>query len=1090
MKKLNKLRLVNWHFISNETIEFKNNVLLTGANASGKSTILDALTFLLTAGNKTFNQAANEKSSRDLKGYVKCKLGQENKEYLRDGDVTGDICAEFYDDQTKEYFVIGAIIEANEINARNVFYSGENTKIDDVTFYDPKGAVFTITEFKKLHKNLKFYSSNKEAASAFRNLYGSINSDFFNMLAKSVAFKPISNVKEFIYQNILEKKEIKIDNIKDAIRSFKDLEATLKVVQAKINRLQELRQLIDESKNIIDKQKYLDYLMKLFDVKKIENSKINISNQIEIEKTRLESIEDDLNEQVKHVYELQEKSRDLYDALSNDEGFKNNEYITRQINKLNQDLEQLGDPLNSYLNQADNIKGILKNLKEEFDEKEFNEFYNLQLKNTDLRMLEDIKFKVVNYQNVFDRISIANSENIGSLTYEKNTYVEKIKQIKSEQQTLNSNRLSYPQGLTQLRAEIAENLKRLYNKDVSVHIFCELVDITDKRWSTVIESFLGNQRFVLIVEPKYYDSALQIFARIKNKYSFGFGIVNTDQLQQHNKYAPNSLATIMKSENKDAQNYINYTCGNVIMCDNESELKDYSVAVTNDGLLYRGYVVRSMNLKVTKYIGSQALDDQKSRLEEESIEAATGYQETSAKIAALREANEKISGLKLDSFIDNIDDLIDYYNIKDKITKLNIEQNKAKKLSTTETQDEYDKVREEINEAEARKNAINQAIGKQKAVISNYEDRLVETNNRLLELNKALSSIASDNVALDSDCRKEYDELTSHMSIDVAYTNCQRRLDTVVNSYQNMTNGILNKQKDYITEFNSNLSVGISECDVFMAELNKLEKTELVKYEAKVRQARESAEIIFKEEFISKLRDYISTAENEISKINETLSNIPFGNDKYEFIFPKSQEFGGFYDMVKSEDVTDGKSMFTTDFERTYNQQLDELFTAIASDSLDDNKAFNKFTDYRTYMDYDIRISNMHGDSMLYSKVFKDKSGGETQVPFYVAIIASFVRIYSQYSNKSTIGLVMFDEVFDKMDSTRMQAMMNFMSSMPLQFILACPPQRMNIIANYVDTTIIVFRKEYKTQVMPITTKEELEAIKENLVEEDNGTIS
>ena len=1084
MKKLNKLRLVNWHYISNETIEFKNNVLLTGANASGKSTILDALTYLLTAGNQSFNQAANEKSGRDLRGYVKCKLGQENRAYLRDGDVTGDICAEFYDDTTNEYFVIGTIIDASETQVRNVFYSGNNLRLEDITFYDPTGNVFSITEFKKLHKNLSFYSSNKEARSAFRNLYGSINSDFFSMITKSVAFKPIENVKEFIYQNILEKKEVKIDEIQNAIRSLKDLEATLKVIQAKINRLTELRQLIDESKNIIDKQKYYDYLMKLFDVKKIESSKLSIQDQIEIEKTRLQTIMDDLNEQTKHIYDLQEKSQDLYDALLNDEGFKNSEYITKQINKLNQELEQLGDPLTSYINKADSIKSTLKQLKEEFDAPEFNEFYNLSLKNTDLRMLEDIKLKVTNYQSVFKRISVANSEEIGSLNYTKNTYVEKIRQIKEAQHTLNSNRLSYPQGLTQLRAEIADNLKRIYNKDISVHIFCELVEIIDKKWATVIESFIANQRFVLIVEPKYYEAALSIFARIKNKYSYGFGIVNTDAIQQYNRIQPNSLASIMTTENKDAQNYINFICGNVIMCDSESELKDYSIAVTIDGLLYRGYVVRSMNLNVTKYIGSQALDEQKGRLEAESIEAATGYQETSAKIADLREANEKIDCLNLDSFISNIDDLIDYYNIKDKITKLNIEQNKAKKLSTTETQDEYNKVKAEINEAEARKNAINQSIGKQKEVINNYNEKLISINNELIEINKTLENIASDNIALDSDCRKEYKELTNQMPIERAYNNVQGKLETVKNSYQNMLNGIINKQKDYITEFNSNLSVGISECDIFMAELNKLEKTELVKYESKVRQARETAEIIFKEDFISTLRGNIQAAEAEISKINETLSTIPFGNDKYEFIFPKSQEFGGFYDMFKSEEVTDGKSIFTVEFEKTYAEQLDELFTAIASDSLDNNKAFNKFTDYRTYMDYDIRITNQNGDSMLYSKVFKEKSGGETQVPFYVAIIASFVRIYSQYSNKSTIGLVMFDEVFDKMDSTRMQSMMNFMTSMPLQFILACPPQRMNIIANYVDTTIIVFRKDYKTQVLPITTKEELDKAKENLKEE------
>ena len=49
MKKLTKIRLINWHYFSNETIEVVNNVLLTGQNATGKSTILDAITYVLVA---------------------------------------------------------------------------------------------------------------------------------------------------------------------------------------------------------------------------------------------------------------------------------------------------------------------------------------------------------------------------------------------------------------------------------------------------------------------------------------------------------------------------------------------------------------------------------------------------------------------------------------------------------------------------------------------------------------------------------------------------------------------------------------------------------------------------------------------------------------------------------------------------------------------------------------------------------------------------------------------------------------------------------------------------------------------------------
>ena len=51
MKKLVKVRLINWHYLANETIELNGNTLLTGPNASGKSTIMDAITYVLTAGD-------------------------------------------------------------------------------------------------------------------------------------------------------------------------------------------------------------------------------------------------------------------------------------------------------------------------------------------------------------------------------------------------------------------------------------------------------------------------------------------------------------------------------------------------------------------------------------------------------------------------------------------------------------------------------------------------------------------------------------------------------------------------------------------------------------------------------------------------------------------------------------------------------------------------------------------------------------------------------------------------------------------------------------------------------------------------------
>ena len=73
MKKLVKMKIINWHLFSNLTIEIKNNVVVTGENGTGKSTLLDALQYVLTAGRAKFNSAANDSGKRNIGRQGKCR---------------------------------------------------------------------------------------------------------------------------------------------------------------------------------------------------------------------------------------------------------------------------------------------------------------------------------------------------------------------------------------------------------------------------------------------------------------------------------------------------------------------------------------------------------------------------------------------------------------------------------------------------------------------------------------------------------------------------------------------------------------------------------------------------------------------------------------------------------------------------------------------------------------------------------------------------------------------------------------------------------------------------------------------------------
>lgn len=1078
MKKLTKIRLINWHYLTNETINVNDHVLLTGPNASGKSTIMDAIMYVVTAGDTNFNMAANEKSKRDLRGYVKCKLGLDDKEYLRDGDVTGHIALEFHDEKLNSDFTVGVVIDAfgELMPVKTLFYKVDRP-IEDDWFVSEQGMIYSTVVFRKNHPDFEFYLTKKEAKRAFRNAFGSINEDFFKLIPKALAFKPIADVKDFIYQNVLEEKEIDVSAIKDTIRSYKELEDTLKLIKTKINDLKEITSIHQELEKIIENKNYVEYLDTLFAREKVNYDIADLKRSIEREQQKKSAREADERQISREIDALNQRSKELYTVLSNDDTFKHIESITREIESRERNIVELEQDTTYFLKYVADFKDNIKNLrKHNPNRKIFNELANMSLINLNQNEVDFTRLKINEAKTLVEAYKQNDNKELGALSIEKSEIIKNVNEIAIALKKLSQNKVNYPSQLVALRDEIEEGLKRIYNYDIPVFIFAELVEIQDPAWQDTIEVYLGNRRFNMIVEPRYYDQALQIFARIKDKHPiYGIGLVNTKKINRFNSFEPNSLASIMTSENEDARRYINMTCGNVIMCQNELELENYNTAITNDYLLYSQYTVRSLNPNVEKpFCGKNAYQSQQKLWEEKANLAKQKYDEVTQKIENLEEEINLFDSLDFQAILVGIDGALKLEYEKETLKGLKIQKEHVNKSSAKDLEDDYNHILQTIKNNEEKRNSIVLEIGRISQSIINYEEKVVEQQAELVNKTNDLAKLGDTFIAIKDRAQNEFKEFIENRSFKEAYNLFNQKYNVKDNTFDTLNEALMTKQYQYINDYDSSFSIGINDMDSYYKELNKLEKTELVKYEQKVRTAREEAELIFKEDFIAKLRANIEQAEVEIGKINETLSHIKFGNDTYEFVFPKSSEYGAFYEMVKS-DMTDGTSgLFTQSFEAKYEEQIKELFDSLAVDEINSHGVINKFTDYRTYMDYDIKITNQYGESMSYSKVFKEKSGGETQVPFYVAIIASFVRIYTknQTFGGDPIGLVMFDEVFDKMDSNRMKAMMDFITSMPLQTIIACPPQRMSLLQGYANTILIMARQGVKAQVMPIIKKD------------------
>ena len=107
-------------------------------------------------------------------------------------------------------------------------------------------------------------------------------------------------------------------------------------------------------------------------------------------------------------------------------------------------------------------------------------------------------------------------------------------------------------------------------------------------------------------------------------------------------------------------------------------------------------------------------------------------------------------------------------------------------------------------------------------------------------------------------------------------------------------------------------------------------------------------------------------------------------------------------------------------------------------------------------MDYDIKIIRNDGTYSYYSKVCEEKSGGETQTVLCDSgslFLCSFTAIILVARH---LGWCSFDEAFNNMDDERIGGVLEFLRRLPLQLIIAAPPDKIQYIGPAMDEVMVM----------------------------------
>lgn len=1106
MKKLKKILLINWLYFSKELIEVDDINFLTGKNGAGKSTVIDALQIVLLGetNSRNFNQAANEKSQRTLEGYLRADMDENNPNSRRGKDFSSFIACEFWDDVESKPFVSGVMFDCrSDGGSQEHFFLYDGPLPEDC--FVRQGEAIDFPNFCSFLKTYgargKRYETQKQYRADLLAKWNVHNEQVMRMMKKAVSFRPIVDIQKFITENICDIPEKPdIEAMQQTIRDYKRDEQLAQRQEEKLEALHNIRRHYQNWQQATERLRIQSFLSRWAE-KEVQQAAIERAEQAKREcEVALGEAEKQIETLATEIGQKENRQRELDRAIAQSNVYQEAERLEQQKAERVLEQKKLMDGCQKLALEIRREASRINHICEKVMAWEEETLGPVQ------QAAENAKKAYTPFESagpdlfarpisLFEQAQSATSDfwrSVRNTAHKVEDQVDAYKieadQKKAALANLRKNVKDYPRGLIELQKRLSTELEQQIGHPVEVYILADVLEIREEAWRGAVEGYLNMQKFYLLVEPVYYQSALKLYDQIKRDFMQNtFGIVDVGKLREQEKIEPkeNSLAQKVETQNDLARSYIDYLLGRVICCTRVEELRDYKTAITAEGMLYQGYVARPLRRSWMEdaFIGRRAVELRIRRLEVELAQVEGAIRYWNPILQVLKNQDEP---LFTQFFVQNtVQEKLDGYTrsleIKKEIVEIENQLSQLNLFWLDEQRRTIEGLRKEIETLRGKQSSTVERQGQLKEQIHQLEYvTLPEQCQKLTELEDRISEEFTAEYQEQVGLPRYKQELARLKRPEAVQKNFSEQLIRSRNEQQTTWSELLGARNNYADRFKPcSFRVDALDNDEYEMERQALEESELPKYREKIKAARESALEQFQNDFLSKLKSSIDHVREQVKNLNKALKQAKFGTDQYLFRVDRNPDYADYYDMIMAPELMEGEGgLFALPFQQKYGKLIESLFNQIAtSDDTQINarkqselqQNIERFTDFRTYLKFDLETTDQNGSKQLLSQTLNIKSGGETQTPFYIAVLASFAQLY-QVNNPSvlasnTVRLVVFDEAFNKMDSDRIVESVRLLRKMGLQAIICTPPDKLPDIMPLADRTHLVIKEKYKMHI-------------------------
>lgn len=179
------------------------------------------------------------------------------------------------------------------------------------------------------------------------------------------------------------------------------------------------------------------------------------------------------------------------------------------------------------------------------------------------------------------------------------------------------------------------------------------------------------------------------------------------------------------------------------------------------------------------------------------------------------------------------------------------------------------------------------------------------------------------------------------------------------------------------------------------------------------------------------LRDHVGDLDRMVRRINRRLGERSFGGQRYRFRLRAINQFKRLIHIITKK----------TSFDPAAEKEM-EAFFADNRDSIITTEAGSipEELDYRNWYKYELEVSSIGEKGVVMDRRTKAiGSGGEQAVPNYLLILT--IAHFMYRSRKIRLHTLLFDEAFYGIDAGRRDQLLGFATDLGLQLFIASPDQ-------------------------------------------------